>query len=327
MSEEASLMRQLRVPTRLRGVDPAVATAFGCIILLLLAGSIYSPNFLSPDYLLQQLKVASFLGVIATGMMAVILLGQIDLSVPWVVTTGAMMACAATAYGTTGSVLAIPFGIFCGAAIGLVNGLAVAYLRIPSMIITLATNAVAQGLMVVYTGGFSPQDSATPAMRFLATGYTIPGLPNGVLVWLCVGLAAVFMLTRTTFGRSLYAIGNRERAAYMSGIDTRRITLLAFVISGGLSALGGVLLAGYASKASQSMGDAYLLPSIAAVVLGGTHVLGGKGSYLGTVAGVILITLLQSILSVMQIEEAGRQLIYGAVIIGMLLLYGRQKPA
>ncbi|MGO7726586.1 ABC transporter permease [Rhizobium johnstonii] len=327
MSEEASLMRQLRVPTRLRGVDPAVATAFGCIILLLLAGSIYSPNFLSPDYLLQQLKVASFLGVIATGMMAVILLGQIDLSVPWVVTTGAMMACAATAYGTTGSVLAIPFGIFCGAAIGLVNGLAVAYLRIPSMIITLATNAVAQGLMVVYTGGFSPQDSATPAMRFLATGYTIPGLPNGVLVWLCVGLAAVFMLTRTTFGRSLYAIGNRERAAYMSGINTRRITVLAFVISGGLSALGGVLLAGYASKASQSMGDAYLLPSIAAVVLGGTHVLGGKGSYLGTVAGVILITLLQSILSVMQIEEAGRQLIYGAVIIGMLLLYGRQKPA
>ncbi|NKM69320.1 ABC transporter permease [Rhizobium laguerreae] len=327
MSEEASLMRQLRVPTRLRGVDPAVATAFGCIILLLLAGSIYSPNFLSPDYLLQQLKVASFLGVIATGMMAVILLGQIDLSVPWVVTTGAMMACAATVYGTTGSVLAIPFGIFCGAAIGLVNGLAVAYLRIPSMIITLATNAVAQGLMVVYTGGFSPQDSATPAMRFLATGYTIPGLPNGVLVWLCVGLAAVFMLTRTTFGRSLYAIGNRERAAYMSGINTRRITLLAFVISGGLSALGGVLLAGYASKASQSMGDAYLLPSIAAVVLGGTHVLGGKGSYLGTVAGVILITLLQSILSVMQIEEAGRQLIYGAVIIGMLLLYGRQKPA
>jgi ribose transport system permease protein len=325
MREDASAMRQIPLPARLRGIDPAVAIAFGCIILLLLGGSLYSPNFLSPDYLMQQLKVASFLGVIATGMMAVILLGQIDLSVPWVVTTGAMMACAATAYGTTGAVLAIPFGILCGAAIGLVNGIAVAYLRIPSMIITLATNAVAQGLMVVYTGGFSPQDSASAAMRFLATGYTIPGLPNGVLVWLLVGLFAVFLLTRTTFGRALYAIGNRERAAYMSGINTRRITLLAFIISGGLSALGGVLLAGYASKASQSMGDAYLLPSIAAVVLGGTHVLGGKGSYLGTVAGVILITLLQSILSVMQIEEAGRQLIYGAVIIGMLLLYGRQK--
>jgi ribose transport system permease protein len=314
------------MPARLRGVDPAVAIAFGCIALLLLGGSFYSTNFLSPDYLLQQLKVASFLGVIATGMMMVILLGQIDLSVPWVVTTGAMMACAAAVHGTSGSILAIPFGILCGAAIGLVNGIAVAYLRIPSMIITLATNAVAQGLMVVYTGGFSPQDTASPAMRYLATGYAVPSIPNGVLVWLAVGICAVFLLTRTTLGRSLYAIGNRERAAYMSGINTRRITMIAFVISGGLSALGGVLLAGYASKASQSMGDAYLLPSIAAVVLGGTHVLGGKGSYLGTVAGVILITLLQSILSVMQIEEAGRQLIYGAVIICMLLLYGRQKP-
>jgi len=325
MSEDAFGMRHSIIARRLRGRDPAVAIAFGCILLLLLGGSIYSSNFLSPDYLLQQLKVASFLGVIATGMMMVILLGQIDLSVPWTVTAGAMMACAATAYGAGGSLLAIPFGIACGAAIGLVNGLAVAYLRIPSMIITLATNAVVQGLMVVYTGGFSPQDSASRAMRFLATGYTIPSVPNGVLVWLAVGILAVFLLTRTTFGRSLYAIGNRERAAYMSGIDTRRVTMIAFVISGSLSALGGVLLAGYASKASQSMGDAYLLPSIAAVVLGGTHVLGGKGTYLGTVAGVILITLLQSILSVMQIEEAGRQLIYGVVIVSMLLLYGRQK--
>ena len=308
-----------------RGIDPAVLIAFGCILLLLAVGALYSSNFLSATYLLQQLKVASFLGVIATGMMIVILLGQIDLSVPWVVTAGAMMACAAASYGTTGVILAIPFGILCGALIGLFNGFATAYLRIPSMIITLATNAVAQGLMVVYTGGFSPQDSATPAMRYLATGELIPAVPNGVLIWLIVGIGAVFLLNRTTFGRSVYAIGNRERAAYLSGINTRRIVMLSFVLSGALSAFGGVLLAGYASKAAQSMGDAYLLPAIAAVVLGGTHVLGGKGSYLGTVAGVILITLLQSILSVMQIEEAGRQLIFGAVIVAMLLLYGRQK--
>ncbi|CCD99503.1 putative sugar ABC transporter, permease protein; ribose ABC transporter rbsC-like [Bradyrhizobium sp. STM 3809] len=294
-------------------------------MLLLLVGSLYSRSFLSPDYLLQQLKVASFLGVIATGMMLVILLGQIDLSVPWVVTSGAMMACAAAAHGTTGAVLAIPFGILCGAAIGLLNGIGVAYLRIPSMIITLATNAVAQGLMVAYTGGFSPQDSASKAMRYLATGHAVPGLPNAVLAWAIIGGVAVWLLSRTTFGRAIYAIGNRERAAYLSGIDTRRVTMLAFALSGALSAFGGVLLAGYASKAAQSMGDAYLLPSIAAVVLGGTHILGGRGSYLGTVAGVILITLLQSILSVMQISEAGRQLIYGAVIILMLLIYGRQK--
>ncbi|WP_263481849.1 MULTISPECIES: ABC transporter permease [unclassified Mesorhizobium] len=312
-----------RMPKFIRRADPAVLTAFACIVVLLLLGSLYSRNFLSPEYLLQQLKVASFLGVIATGMMLVILLGQIDLSVPWAVAAGAMMACAAAAYGSVGVALAIPFGVLCGVAIGIVNGIGVAYLRIPSMIITLATNAVAQGLMVVYTGGFSPQDSATAAMRYLATGFTIPGVPNAVIIWVLIGAAMVFALTRTSFGRAVYGIGNRERAAYLSGIDTRRIVMIAFAVSGGLSAFGGVLLAGYASKAAQSMGDAYLLPSIAAVVLGGTSILGGRGSYLGTVAGVILITLLQSILSVMQMPEAGRQIIYGIVIVAMLLLYGR----
>jgi len=312
-----------RMPKFLRRADPAVVTAFACIVLLLFLGSLYSRSFLSPEYLLQQLKVASFLGVIATGMMLVILLGQIDLSVPWAVAAGAMMACAAAAYGSVGIALAIPFGVLCGVAIGIVNGIGVAYLRIPSMIITLATNAVAQGLMVVYTGGFSPQDSATAAMRYLATGFTIPGVPNAVIIWALIGAAMVFVLTRSSFGRAVYGIGNRERAAYLSGIDTRRIVMIAFAVSGGLSAFGGVLLAGYASKAAQSMGDAYLLPSIAAVVLGGTSILGGRGSYLGTVAGVILITLLQSILSVMQMPEAGRQIIYGVVIVAMLLLYGR----
>ncbi|MER8829824.1 ABC transporter permease [Mesorhizobium sp. M0938] len=312
-----------RMPKFIRRADPAVLTAFACIVLLLFVGSLYSRSFLSPEYLLQQLKVASFLGVIATGMMLVILLGQIDLSVPWSVAAGAMMACAAAAYGPVGVALAIPFGIFCGVAIGIVNGIGVAYLRIPSMIITLATNAVAQGLMVVYTGGFSPQDSATRAMRYLATGFAVPGVPNAVIIWALIGAAMVFVLTRTGFGRTVYGIGNRERAAYLSGIDTRRIVMIAFAVSGGLSAFGGVLLAGYASKAAQSMGDAYLLPSIAAVVLGGTSILGGRGSYLGTVAGVILITLLQSILSVMQMPEAGRQIIYGVVIVAMLLLYGR----
>jgi len=327
MSDATAPRPAIRLPAFLRRLDPAVATAFGCIVLLLLLGSLYSRSFLSPEYLLQQLKVASFLGVIATGMMLVILLGQIDLSVPWVVTTGAMMACAAAGHGALGLWISIPFGILCGVAIGVVNGVGVAYLRIPSMIITLATNAVAQGLMVVYTGGFSPQDEASRAMRYIATGSAVPGVPNAVLVWAIIGAIAVWLLARTTFGRAIYAIGNRERAAYLSGINTRRVTLLAFALSGGLSAFGGVLLAGYASKAAQSMGDAYLLPSIAAVVLGGTHILGGRGSYLGTIAGVILITLLQSILSVMQITEAGRQLIYGAVIILMLLLYGREKAA
>jgi ribose transport system permease protein len=313
----------LRLPLRQR-IDLPVITAFGCIVLLLIVGSIYSPNFLSPEYLLQQLKVGAFLGIVATGMMLVILLGQIDLSVPWTLTLGAMMASAATAYGVVGEWAAIPFGVFCGLLIGLLNGVAVAYLRIPSMIITLAVNAVAQGLMVAYSGGFSPRDSASPAMKFVGAHSTL-GVPHAVIVWIIVGALTVFLLTRTTFGRAVYGIGNKESAAYLSGVPTQRVVVAAFALCGALAAFGGVLLAGYAGKAAQSMGDAYLLPAIAAVVLGGTSILGGRGSYLGTVAGVILITLLQSILSVMQIAEFGRQIIYGAIIVGMLLLYGRDK--
>ena len=235
-------------------MDPAVLTSFACILLLLAFGSFYSTSFLSPEYLLQQLKVASFLGVIATGMMIVILLGQIDLSVPWSVAVGGMMAWRRPLSGRR-RVAGDPVRRRCGMAIGVVNGVGVAYLRIPSMIITLATNAVAQGLMVVYTGGFSPQDFGARAMRYLATGDLLPAIPNAVIIWAIIGAAAVFALSRTTFGRSVYAIGNRERAAYLSGVDTRRIVLVAFVISGALSAFGGVLLAGYASKAAQSMGD------------------------------------------------------------------------
>src|SRR4029079_9863605 len=120
-SDELRSSAGLRVPARLRRIDPAVATAFACVFILLFLGSLYSTEFLSPEYLLQQWKVASFLGVIATGMMLVILLGQIDLSVPWVVAVGGMMACAAAGHGALGLWISIPFGILCGVAIGLVN--------------------------------------------------------------------------------------------------------------------------------------------------------------------------------------------------------------
>ena len=318
-------MTALALRLKRSGQIPVLAAA-GCTVVLLLVGSMYSQNFLSADYLLLQLQIASFLGVIATGAMLVILLGGIDLSVPWLVTVGGVTSAAAAGWwGATGEAVAIPFGIACGALLGAVNGFGVAYLRVPSMIFTLGINAVAQGLIVVQTGGFAPQDRSTPAMHLIATGRSLLGIPNALLVWAVVGGATLFLLHRTTLGRSIYAVGNRERAAYLSGVDTRRVVLMCFVIAGACSAAAGVLLTGYSTKAYQAMGDAYLLPAIAAVVLGGTNILGGRGSYLGTVVGVILITLLQSILSVMQIPEMGRQIIYGIVIITMLLVYGRGR--
>jgi len=303
--------------------DRPILLAAGFVLLVLLAGTAYTvatqgnAPLLQPQYLLQQLQVGSFLGIVAAGMMLVILLGHIDLSIPWTLTAAAMMATA------VGGPWAIPVGLGVGLLVGTFNGLGVAYLRVPSMIFTLGVNAVMRGLMVAHTGGFAPQTAATEVMQYLAVARIGGVVPVALIVWAGVSAAVVVILTRTTLGKAIYAIGNRERAAYLSGINTNAVILAVFALSGAAAGLAGVLLAGYSTKAYQGMGDAYLLPAIAAVVIGGTNILGGRGRYLGTLVGVVLIVLLSSVLSIMQRPEAGRQVIYGAVIIGMLLVYGR----
>jgi ribose transport system permease protein len=302
--------------------DRPIAIAALFIVVILVAGTVYtlqhfgSAPLLSPTYLLQQLQIGAFLGIVSAGMMIVILISQIDLSVPWTLTAAAMMATA------VGGPWAIPIGLGVGLLVGVFNGIGVAYLRVPSMIFTLGVNAVMRGLMVADTGGFAPDTRATDLMRALAAEHTL-GVPNALFVWVAVSIVVVVMLQRTPLGRYIYAIGNKEAAAYLAGVNTRWVTVVCFAICGVASALAGVLLAGYSTKAYQGMGDAYLLPSIAAVVIGGTNILGGRGRYLGTLVGVILIVLLNSVLSIMEMPEAGRQIIYGCVIITMLLVYGR----
>jgi ribose transport system permease protein len=307
---------------RLKADDLPIAIAAGFVLVILAAGTVYTAitlgtaPLLTPNYLLTQLQTGAFLGIVACGMMTVILLGHIDLSIPWTMTAAAMMAT------TIGGPAAIPTGLAIGLLIGLVNGFGVAYLRIPSMIFTLGVDSVMRGLMVAHTGGFAPQDTATPLMRYLAAD-RILGIPVAVFVWAAISIVIAAILSRTAFGKAIYATGNREAAAYLSGIKTRWVIVGAFVISGLCAASAGMLLAGYSNKAYQGMGNAYLLPAIAAVVIGGTNILGGRGRFIGTVVGVILIVLLNSVLSIAQMPEAGRQIIYGAVIIVMLLVYGR----
>ncbi|MBA3326308.1 MAG: ABC transporter permease [Rhodobacteraceae bacterium] len=308
----------------LRGADRPLVFAGGFILVILAVGSVYtlatagSLTLLSPNYLLLQMKVAAFLGIVAAGMMLVVLLGHIDLSVPWTMAASAMLA---TAWGGP---MAIPVGLAVGLAIGVVNGVGVAYLRVPSMIFTLGVNVVLRGLMVMLTGGFSPSSQPTQTMLWLAKG-SVLGVPNPVIAWALIGVAVAFMLNRTPLGRYVYAIGNGEAAVYLSGIDTRLVLVAGFALCSLLASIAGMLLAGYSSKAFQAMGDPYLLPAIAAVVIGGTNILGGSGRFSGVVAGTILIVLLQSVLSVMAMPEAGRQIIYGVVIVAMLLAYGRSS--
>ncbi len=303
-------------------VDRPIVIALGFTLVILVIGTGYTlvtagtAPLLSPAYLLQQLQIGAFLGICAAGLMAVILTGHIDLSIPWTLAGAAMI-------GTSiGGPAAIPAALAFGLCVGLLNGLGISFLRVPSMIFTLGMDTVLRGLMIAHTGGFAPQDQATPLMLTLAKDRVL-GIPLALVVWAAVSGVIVFVFTRTGFGRALYAVGTRERAAYLSGMRIRTVVIGAFVLSSLCAALAGVLLAGYSAKAYQGMGNAYLLPAIAAVVLGGTNVLGGSGRYLGTLIGVLLIVLLNSVLSIMQMPEAFRQIIYGLVIVSMLLAYGR----
>lgn len=294
-------------------------------ILLILGGSYFFPQILGIDYLSQQLQIAAFLGLLAVGATLVILLGHIDLSVPWILGGAAIISTAMAGSGNSALiVMAIPAALLFGAMIGIINGVGVAVLRIPSMVWTLAVNSMLLGVAVLNTGGFNPKGEASATMSWMATGDLL-GLPVAFLVWMAVTGAMALLLKRSGFGRYLSAIGYNEKATFLSGVSTPSVIFAAFAIAGVCSALGGVMLAGYANQAYQSMGDPFLLPTIAAVVIGGTSILGGRGSLVGTVGGVLFITLLTSILSVMQISDAGRNIIFGLIIIAMLLLQTLRK--
>ena len=308
-------------------MDPAVAlVAAGCVIIVVGAGMM-SPGVLSLGYLLQQLQIAAIVGILATGAMLVILLGQIDLSVPLTITATAIVSTSLAGSGQPLlEVVAIPAGLLGGALIGAINGLGVAIFRIPAMVWTLAVNAMLLGMTVFYTGGFKPHGAPPPFAVLIAHGHSA-GVPNAFLAWLLVGAATTFVLKRTVFGTYIYAMGQSQRALFLAGAPIGGTTVAVFTLAGFLSSLGGLLLTGYANQAYQGMGDAYLMPVIAAVVIGGTSILGGSGSYLGTFVGALFMTLLSSTLSLLQMPDAARQIIFGGIILGMLLVHRSRRAA
>jgi ribose transport system permease protein len=301
-------------------------TAYLMIVVLIILGTIFvSPNFSSPTFLLQQLRQASFLGIIAAGQMAVILTGNIDLSVSWTLNLAAVLATSVAAGQNENLVQGALAGLGVGVIVGLVNGIGVAYLRIPSMVLTLGVNALLKGVIVVYNGSAPQFEQAPPLISSIATQSLFGVIPYVVLVWAAISLMMIVVLSRTSLGRKTYAVGNNEIATFLSGVRTPRVLIGAFVLSGVMNALAGLMIAGNAGRSFNEMGEPFLLPAIAAVVVGGTSILGGSGRYLGTIAGVILIRLLDSALNIVQVPPAMRDITFGLVILSMLFLYGRSE--
>jgi ribose transport system permease protein len=304
----------------------SVVIAYLMIFVLILLGTLLvTPNFASPGFLIQQLRQASFLGIIAAGQMAVILTGNIDLSVSWTLNLAAVLA-TSVAGGQDGHIIeGVVVGLGVGAVVGLFNGIGVAYLRVPSMVLTLGVNALLKGVIVVYNGSAPKFEQAPPLLSWVATEILGGIIPVVVLFWIVISVMNYIVLNRSTLGRKTYAVGNNEIATYLSGVRTPRVLIGAFVLSGVMNALAGLLIAGNAGRSFNEMGEPFLLPAIAAVVIGGTSILGGSGKYLGTVAGVILIRLLDSALNIVQVPPAMRDVTFGLVILAMLFLYGRAE--
>lgn len=301
------------------------------IVALLIAvglfvfGQLIAPGFADFSNVMNILSLSAFLGIIALGQTLVILSGAegIDLSVGAVISLSAVMA-SQMMNGQNGSFIPAVLAVLAaGFIIGLANGAGVSFLKIPPLIMTLAMSSVIQGAALIYTDG-QPKGKGAPFLISLGSQRSM-GIPNILFIWAAVIILTILVLRRTSWGFRLYAAGENDLTARLSGIKTRTVRTLAYGASGCISALGGLFILGYTATSYLDIGSAYIMPSIAAVVIGGVSLAGGNGSYMGTAVGAIVLTTLGSILVTLKMGEAGRQVVYGLVLLLLLIIYARQR--
>lgn len=303
-----------------------VVLSYVLLIVLFGLAALINPHYASWANIRNLLQVGAFIGIIAIGQTMVIITGQIDLSVPWNLTFSAILMATLCAHGySTG--IAMAAALACGTLVGMFNSVGTAVFRVHSLVWTLGVNALLEGATLVFTHAQPPKVIIPSVVRALGSG-DIHGVPIPLLVWIVLAAIALLLLHRSRFGRYLYAIGNNESALFLSGVDSRLTYLGAFAISGLCAAIAGVMLTGYASQTYLGMGNGYLLVPIAAVVIGGTNVMGGSGGYIGSISGALIVVLLQSVLATVQIHQAGKDIVFGVIIVALVLLYGREsRPA
>lgn len=317
---------QMRLPVLTRE-GRRVLYAWIAVVVLFVLGDIARPGFSSSGSIQSVLVVSSFVGLVAAGQFFVVLVGGIDLSIPWVLNAAAILLVTTSLGQNARAAQALVLTLGMGLLAGVVNGIGVALFGVSAVVMTLAMNGIMEGLTLGLSGGLtcgSCASYAPPAVQSAVNGHLL-GIPAVLWLWLLIALIISGVLGVTRFGRQAYAIGNNARAAFLAGVNVRLMTILLYGLSGLFAALGGVLLVGFGGQASLGMGAPYLFQSIAAVVIGGVYILGGRGHYVGVVAGAISLTALVSVLMAMNMPEYGRNIIYGVVILVLLLLYGREE--
>ena len=292
--------------------------AYICFVLVVLVTQFWLGNtVLNPGYWNSLIVLSSFLAILALGQGTVILTGGLDLSVPWTIGLCGIILAGMVKGSDTALLYALPAVLLLACLIGLINGLGIVFLGLSPIVMTLATNGLLQGVALLYSNG-TPDGFSSPMLRWFMTGKIWIFTPV-VLFMVAFVVFAVALLERTAFGRRIYGIGNGVRAAQLSGIAVGRHLVLVYVLSSLCAGLVGVLLTGFSGQASLGMGDDYLLPSIAVVVVGGALITGGRGHYLGMLGGVLLLTALQTFLAGTTLPYATRAILFGLVVLGAVI--------
>ena len=297
------------------------ALAYGLVAALWAGGGLLLPGFAAIGHLRYLLELAAVVGLVAAGQTVAVIGGGIDLSVSAVITVCAILPPLLDA-ATGGGLASLALTLVVACMVGAANGAGIGWLGVPPLIMTLATATILQGLLGLVAGG-SAVSVDNPAIDWLGDAQ-IRGVPVGILLWLAVAAAILVWLHATRGGAMLYALGTNPLASRLSGVPGGRITLAVYVVSAACAGLAGLLLLAMNKQGYVGIGDPYLLSSITAVVLGGTSILGGRGSYAGSIAGAILLVTMTALITVVNASAGWRSILFGCLILGLLPLSGRE---
>ena len=316
--------------------DTPVVPLIGLLIILVVVFELLRPGFVSINWAATMVRLAVPLVILAACQTLTMLTGGIDLSVAAVASmTGFLVA---TLVGSMGLGPAIVIALLCAALAGLVNGIGVGVFRVHPLIMTLGMSLIVLGLANVWqvqrvqTGAGVPTEFRTlgagNVAAFLPDGVVelvalARFVPNSLLVFVPLAVVILLALHRSGYGRLLYAIGDNPVAARLSGVKAWQVLIVLYVISGLLAGIGGFVYAGLNNTASVTLVNSQLLPSVAAAVIGGTSILGGRGGYGGTIVGALILTVLSALLSALGFREADRLILFGSIIVLFTAAYAR----
>jgi len=296
---------------------PLLILLIGLVLIL----QILRPGIVNERWIANTVKFAIPLAILAGCQTMTMLTGGIDLSVGTVATMSAFIM--ATQVVNHDPAIAILIAMVPAVLIGLANGIGVGIFRVHPLIMTLGTSLIGTGCLLVYQRTVIASGAKIPVgLAWLGTGVTY-GFPNALLLFIPVAAFIIFTLRWTGFGRLLYAVGDNEKATRLSGVLYWQVITALYVISGLLAGITGLLYIGLIKSPSLSLAEPLVLPSVAAAVIGGTSIFGGRGGYTGTIIGALILTVLTTLLTILQMPEGARRILFGAIVLLVTAAYLR----